>query len=151
MNFNTNKQFKNLRDRGFVKFCGQKQIYVGIAYSRMQNLDIADIIRYFNSVFRGLWNYFCFVDNSSTLSNVWWALQKSLAYTISAKNRITGIRKVFKKYGYPTKDESGKVQFWKPETFARDPKVLQKLRSKSSLTYANLLKNLGPTNLPVPT
>ena len=128
MKLNTNKLFKVLRYRGFVKFCRQKHIYVGIAYSRMQNKDLADIIRYYNSVFRGLWNMYCFVDNSSTLNNVWWALQMSLAYTISAKNRITGIRKVFKKYGYPTKDESGKVQFWKPETFARDPKVLQKKR-----------------------
>jgi hypothetical protein len=125
MKLNIKKLFKRLFDRGFVKWDRNKQIYVGIAYSRLQNLDIADIIRYYNSVFRGLWNYYCFVDNRSNLHNVWWALQMSLAYTISRKNRMTRIHKVFKQYGYPTKEKDNKVEFWKPQTFTRDPKILQ--------------------------
>jgi len=80
----------------------------------MQNLDVADIIRSFNSVFRGLWNYYSFVDNSSSLQHVWWALHESLAFTLSRKDRMTGIRKVFQKYGYPIKDQTGKVIYWRP-------------------------------------
>ena len=62
--------FKRLKDRGFVKLSRPKQMHVGVAYGRMQNLDVPDIIRYYNSVFRGLWNYFSFVDNSSSLNKV---------------------------------------------------------------------------------
>jgi hypothetical protein len=47
----TKRILKRLKSRGLVKFDGNK--YKGIAYSRMQNLDIPDIIKYFNSVFRG--------------------------------------------------------------------------------------------------
>ena len=62
--------FKRLKDRGFVKFSTAKNTYVGIPYSRMQNKDIADIIRYFNTVFRGIWNYYAFTDNSSGLNHI---------------------------------------------------------------------------------
>jgi len=114
MTIDLNGIFKRLRDRGFVKLSTSKGIYKGIAYCRMQNLDVSDFIRYFNSVFRGLWNYYSFVDNSSSLQHVWWALHESLAFTLSRKDRMTGIRKVFQKYGYPIKDQTGKVIYWRP-------------------------------------
>lgn len=77
---------KRLKTRGFAKFSRPKNIYVGVRYGRMQNLDVIDIIRYFNSVFRGIWNYFSFVDNSPALNKVWWVLHESLAYTLSSKH-----------------------------------------------------------------
>lgn len=94
--------FKRMKDRGFVRFRTSDKRHVGIRYSRMQNRDISDTIRYFNAVFRGYWNYYSFVDNSSALKYVWWAFQESLAYTISSKLRMTGIKGVFQKFGFPT-------------------------------------------------
>lgn len=133
--------FKRMKDRGFVKFRPSDNRHVGIGYSRMQNLDINDIIRYYNAVFRGFWNYYSFVDNSSALNHVWWALQESLAYTISSKLRMTGIRGVFQRFGFPTMSED-KVAFWRPATFARDANRLKKLAKNSSMSFLDMLKNL---------
>ena len=134
--------YKRQSDRGFVKYNPSLKKYKGIAYSRLQNQEIADIITYFNAVFRGLWNYYSFVDNSSTLNNIWWVLQESLAFTISRKLRLQGIRKVFVKFGYPTSDESGKVKFWKPPTFKRDVSIQRKMRKKNTRSFAELLRTL---------
>lgn len=123
--------FKRMKDRGFVKFRPADNRYVGIRYSRIQNLDINDIIRYYNAVFRGIWNYYSFVDNSSALNHVWWALQESLAYTISIKG-------VFQKFGFPTVSKD-KVAFWRPDTFANRLKMLAK---KSHISVTDMLKNL---------
>lgn len=62
--------FKKLKERGFVKYSRSLNRHVGIAYGRMQNLDMVDIIRFFNSVFKGIWNYYSVVDNSSHLNSV---------------------------------------------------------------------------------
>ena len=137
------KLYRKLKERGFVNFSPVKNMYVGIRYTRLQNLDIPDIIRYFNTVFRGLWNYYSFVDNRSALNHVWWSFQESLAFTISSKLRLTGIHRVFKQFGFPTgtKTKDG-VSLWRPTTFARDPTVLQKLSKGSSPTFAQFLKEI---------
>jgi hypothetical protein len=54
---------------------------------------------------------------------------------------MTGIHKVFKEYGYPTKDKESNVEFWKPQNFTRDPTILHNLRRKNTLTYVP--KKLG--------
>lgn len=46
--------YRKLKERGFVKFSRGLNKYVGIPYGRMQNLSVGEIIRYFNSVFRGI-------------------------------------------------------------------------------------------------
>lgn len=140
MTFDVVALFKRLKDRGFVKYSRPKQMHVGVAYSRMQNLDTIDIIRYYNTVFRGIWNYFSFVDNAPALNKVWWALHESLAFTLSSKHRMRGIRQVFKKFGYPIKQD--KLVYWKPETFSRNPKRLLAAAKGSFTTYVNMLASI---------
>ena len=133
--------FRRLKNRGFVKFSRPHNRYVGVRYSRMQNLDIPDIIRYFNSVFRGIWNYYSFTDNSSGLKHVWWALEQSLAFTLSGKLRLTGIHKIFKIYGHPIKDKVSGLFFWRPTTFGRDPNRLLRLSKESQMSFAAMLQS----------
>lgn len=136
------KLFHRLKNRGFVKFSRPHNRYVGIRYSRIQNLDIPDIIRYFNSVFRGIWNYYSFTDNSSALNHIWWALEQSLAFTLSAKLRLTAIHKVFKIYGHPIQDKVSGLSFWRPTTFARDPNRLLRLSKESQMSFAAMLQSI---------
>jgi hypothetical protein len=94
------KMFSKLKDRGFVKFDPNLNCYNGIPCSRVQNLDIRDIIKYYNRVFRGIWSYYRFVDNPKRLSQLWWRLQSSLICTISLKNRLKhGFKKTIAQYG----------------------------------------------------
>lgn len=134
--------FRRLKNRGFVKFSRPHNRYVGVRYSRMQNLDIPDIIRYFNSVFKGIWNYYSFTDNSSALNHIWWALEQSLAFTLSGKLRLTGIHKIFKIYGHPIKDKVSGLAFWRPTTFGRDPNRLLRLSKESQMSFAAMLKSI---------
>jgi len=110
--------YKRLKERGFVYYNQDLRIYKGQALGGLQNLDVPDIISFYNSVFRGIWNYFGFVDNCSSLQKVWWSLQESLAYTLSRKFRLTGIKKVFQRFGHPIRYENR--VFWRPDTWVRD-------------------------------
>lgn len=116
--------YKRLKARGFVYFNPNINIHKGQALGGLQNLDVHDIIGFYNSVFRGLWNYFGFVDNCSSLQKVWWSLQESLAFTLSRKLRLTGIKKVFRRFGNPIKFEQR--EFWRPETWVCDSQRLIK-------------------------
>ena len=110
--------YKRLKTRGFVYFNPNLNIHKGQALGGLQNLDVLDIIGFYNSVFRGIWNYFGFVDNCSSLQKVWWSLQESLAFTLSRKFRLTGIKEVFRRFSYPIKFEHR--EFWRPDTWVRD-------------------------------
>ena len=135
MRVNLVELYKRLKDRGFVYYNQNLRLHKGKALGGLQNLDVTDIITFYNSVFRGFWNYYSFVDNSSSSSfaKLWWSLQESLAFTLSRKFRLTGIKQVFSKFGYPTKFE-GK-EFWRPDTFARDALRLFK-QSMSALDFS---------------
>jgi group II intron reverse transcriptase/maturase len=130
--------FKRLKDRGFVKF--NHNMHVGIRLGRVHNMDIADIIRYYNAVFRGIWNYYSFTDNCSSLNKVWGTLQESLAYTISSKLRLSGTHKVFKTFGNPIKDKQTGIEFWKPISMKRDANAL--LQKGATYSYANLITSI---------
>ena len=135
MRVNLVELYKRLKDRGFVYYNQNLRLHKGKALGGLQNLDVTDIITFYNSVFRGIWKFYSFVDNSYSFAKVWWSLQESLAFTLSRKYRLTGIKQIFSKFGYPTAKSPGRSrvtsrsarrpkfegkQFWRPDTFARD-------------------------------
>lgn len=123
--------YKRLKERGFCYYNPNLKIFKGHALGGLQNLDAHDIILFYNSVFRGIWYYYGFVDNSSSLNQIWWTLQESLAYTLSRKFRQVGIKGIFKRFGNPITIEG--TSFWRPDTFARDAQRLPKwLRNSAS-------------------
>jgi group II intron reverse transcriptase/maturase len=138
--------FRQLKTKGFCFFSHPLGIHKGQAMGAIQNLDIVDIIRYYNSVFRGIWNYFGFANNSSYLAKVWWVLEESLAYTLARKLRIRGISKIFKQFGSPI-SESG-ISFWRPDSFAWDAnRLIHSLSTSASwnLTFKEVLDKINRT------
>ncbi len=137
---------RRLKAKGFCYFSRPLDKGKGQAMGAVQNLDITDIIRFYNSVFRGIWNYFSFVDNSSNLAKVWWVLQESLAYTLARKLRIRGIKKIFMQFGNPI-TELG-VSFWRPDSFARDTyRLINNLHASGGffLTFQEVLAKIQRT------
>jgi hypothetical protein len=61
-------------------------------------LDVDQIINLYNSLLRGLLNYYRFTDNFARLSNIQYILRFSLAKTLAMKFR-TSMRKIFQKHG----------------------------------------------------
>ena len=111
--------FDKLKTQGFVK---QNNAYGGVtatALKRIVNMDHADIVTYYNSVVRGILNYYSFADNRKSLSSVARALQMSCARTLALKYKLRFAAKVFKKYGKHLKDPDSGTEFHLPGTYKR--------------------------------
>jgi nicotine oxidoreductase len=78
-------------DKGFPKYVG-KFIY----------LSDYEIIKRYNSIIRGFMNFYNSAENRSSLGELIYIVEFSLAHTLAAKHRIS-LAKVFKKYGRPFK------------------------------------------------
>lgn len=71
----TNKVIKKLHSNGFIKKVTSHSNhndmeYKGTFKGNLINMDHADIIRYYNSVLRGLQNYYCFCKNRISVVRV---------------------------------------------------------------------------------
>jgi group II intron reverse transcriptase/maturase len=62
-------------------------------------LDADQIIRLYNSILRGLLNYYRFVDNFASLSRIQYILRYSLAKTLAHKYRLT-MTAIFGRHGH---------------------------------------------------
>lgn len=66
---------------------------------RIYNQDIPDILRYYNSIIRGILNYYTFADNRATLGMIIHGLKHSCALTLKGKLKLPSRAAVFKKFG----------------------------------------------------
>ena len=103
-----------------------KLIYRGTFRGNLINLDHADIIRYYNSVMRGIYNYYDFTLNISNLANVMWLLTESCALTLARKFKIKTLAKIFQKLGKDLgcdielkSGENKRVSIFKPVDFTK--------------------------------
>lgn len=74
-------------------------IWRGTFRGNLINLEHADIIRYYNSVIRGIYNYYRIVGNMNQLAHVIWLLTESCALTLARKYGLRTLRKTFNKFG----------------------------------------------------
>jgi len=59
-----------------------------------------DILKYYNSVIRGILNYYSFADNHSSLGMIVHGLKHSCALTLKGKFKLASRAAIFKKYGH---------------------------------------------------
>ncbi|MGR5978726.1 group II intron reverse transcriptase/maturase [Bacillus cereus] len=74
-------------------------------------MDTDQIINRFNSINRGIQNYYRFVDNFAKIGRIQYILKFSLAKTLAKKYRIS-VSKVFKKF---SKDITFRIKKYKWE------------------------------------
>jgi len=141
------KLIQKLKTRQFVKHNPNGTKVVAIGLKRMQNLDHADIIGYYNSVVRGILNYYSFADNRSSLGSIVRLLHMSCARTLALKYKMRFAAKVFKKFGKALTCENTGVSLFMPGTLARthaqhvsSPSTLEALERSwaNKLTRSNL-------------
>jgi len=97
-----------LIQRGFANSNGRPK-YQG----KYINLTIQEIIQRYNSVLRGIMNFYNMAENRSCLNEANYILEYSLAHTLAAKLRLS-LRKVFIKFGSPIKFKTGVFRYDKP-------------------------------------
>lgn len=109
---------EKLNKRGFVDSNGKPK-FVG----KLLFLSDYEIVKRFNSVLRGIMNFYNTAENRSQLAEVVYILEYSLAHTLGAKHGMS-LPKVFSKFGKPIKvviangKKEKEVRFDKPDSLA---------------------------------
>jgi retron-type reverse transcriptase len=74
--------------------------YFSTALKFLVNLDHADILRFYNSKFLGLINYYSFVNNFNGFGTIAWYFRNSCALTLALKYKLKTSAKAFKKFKF---------------------------------------------------
>lgn len=108
-----------LKTGGFCRTSGENSFFP-CSKKNLVALEDHDIVMRFNSVWRGIYNYYAVANNAAHLNRVKYVLQYSCLMTIAHKHRLR-LPKVISKYGtYPRvkylggKGEQKEVAFWRP-------------------------------------
>lgn len=119
VNIDLKKVYKKLVVSGVAKFDSQNQIVPrGTAMNALINLSHYEIISFYNSKMRGLYNFFSFAGNRKRLYLVLWILKSSCALTLAKKYKISTQGGIFKKFGaLLTCPETG-IKIFKPDTLS---------------------------------
>lgn len=91
--------------------------FIPTKLGRCINLDHQNILRYYNSVIRGVLNYYSFVNNRKSLGSFVHGLKLSCARTLALKYKLRHASKVYRKFGSKLKSPDGNVELFIPSTF----------------------------------
>jgi len=112
------KLLSRLHEKGFIKWTPQgKAVPTSVGW--LQNMDHADILRYYNAVARGILNYYSFSDNRSSLGGIIRLLHMSCARTFAIKYKLRFMSKAFGRFGRKLACPKTGTEFYFPETFKR--------------------------------
>jgi len=139
--------FIKLAKKGFFK--RRNVDFVPTFVGRCINFDHATILQYYNSVIRGLLNYFCFVNNHKSLGSIIHGLKFSCARTFALKYKVRHAAKIFKRFGGFLKCPVTSYKLFIPSTFKAskkfgvNPERFENIINKTwnnKLTKSNLFK-----------
>lgn len=113
------KLVKKIVTRKFVKWnpSGNKMIPTAVKW--LQNLDHADIVKYYNACIRGTVNFYSFADNRSSLGTLVRYLHISCARTLALKYKLRFMAKVYKKFGKLLTCPDTGIKLYKPDSLSR--------------------------------
>ena len=142
-----NKVLNKLEINGFIRKRirhdkHNKYEYRGTFKGNLINLDHADILNYYNSVLRGLYNYYDFIDNMNQLAYICWLITESCCLTLARKLKLRTMSKTYSKLGkdlgcnIETKEGKKRISLFKPNNFQK------KHITKGTTSLIDPLKNL---------
>lgn len=119
VNIDLRKVYKKLVTSGVAKFDNLNQIVPrGTAMNALINLSHYEIIAFYNSKMRGLYNFYSFAGNRKRLNLVFWILKSSCALTLAKKYKIKTQGGIFKKFGTLLTCPDTDVKIFKPDTLS---------------------------------
>lgn len=123
------KVIKRMLTRGLIRkrvapMSNNELIVRGTFQGNLTQLDHADILRYYNSVMRGVYNYYNFVNNMKKVAHIMWLLEESCCMTLMRKFRMKYMTQAYRKFGKDLgceiKDKKGntkRIYFEKPKSY----------------------------------
>lgn len=104
--FDYHKILDKLKESGTIRLRIRKTsndkndlIHRGRFRGNLMHLDHPDILNYYNSIVRGIYNYYCICRNHNQLYNILWLIKESCALTLARKFKMRTMKKVFSKFG----------------------------------------------------
>jgi group II intron reverse transcriptase/maturase len=107
--------FEKATSNGFFK--KRHGEFVPTFVGRCINLDHQDILRYYNSVIRGVLNYYSFANNRKSLGSFVHGLKHSCARTLALKYKLRHASKAYRRFGSKLKSPDGNMELFIPSTF----------------------------------
>jgi hypothetical protein len=104
INMDTQKVLKKLQANGFIRkrtshLRHNELEYRGMFRGNLINLEHPDILRYYNSVIRGVQNYYAFSRNRTDVARIGWLIKESCALTLARKFKLKTLKKAFETFG----------------------------------------------------
>jgi group II intron reverse transcriptase/maturase len=100
---------------GFFKKKARKFVPTKVGW--LINFDHADILRYYNSVIRGILNFYSFSNNRKSLGSLVHGLKFSCARTLALKYKLRFASKTFSRFGSKLKCPDTGLELFIPKTF----------------------------------
>uniref|UniRef100_UPI003001AD1D hypothetical protein n=1 Tax=Cocconeiopsis kantsiensis TaxID=3082010 RepID=UPI003001AD1D len=111
--------------------------FIPTKVGRCINFDHQDILRYYNSVIRGVLNYYSFANNRKSLGRFVHGLKLSCARTLALKYKLRHASKIYKKFGPKLRSPDGSIELFIPSTF----KAIKKFSCSVPITDDAILNN----------
>lgn len=105
--------------RGYMRWSVSLNRAVPTSFRSVVNFDHHTIIQFYNSVIRGILNYYRFADNRKSMGNIAHSLKMSCALTLALKYKLRTASKVFKTFGKFLTCPETNLGIYIPDTFAR--------------------------------
>ncbi len=112
--FPMKRALMRLMEKGFVKRLKGNN-FKGTALRKLIHHPLYNIIEYYNSVYRGIANYYKICSFRAPLRNIHYILKSSCALTIALKMKLRTMHKTLKVYGrfLTIKENNSKISFIK--------------------------------------
>ena len=107
--------FEKATVNGFFKKKAGKFVPTKVGW--LINLDHADILGYYNSVIRGILNFYSFANNRKSLGSLVHGLKLSCARTLALKYKLRFASKVYRRFGGRLKCPDTGLEIFIPDTF----------------------------------
>nr|YP_001315141.1 putative reverse transcriptase and intron maturase [Chlorokybus atmophyticus]ABO15142.1 putative reverse transcriptase and intron maturase [Chlorokybus atmophyticus] len=133
------KLIDRLQLRGYYRWSETLNRAVPTALRSLVNLDHRTILLLYNSVIRGILNYYSFADNRKSLGSIIHGLKWSCALTLALKYKLRTAAKAYKAFGRRLACADSGVELYIPDTFARLPH-LEKFKSGGVITPEQAIK-----------
>lgn len=137
--------FEKATYNGFFKKRHGK--FIPTKVGRCINLDHQDILRYYNSVIRGVLNYYSFANNRKSLGSFVHGLKLSCARTLALKYKRRHASKVYRRFGSKLKSPDGSVELYIPQTFKAIKKFSCNVPVPDNVIFSNWNNKLTKSNL----
>jgi hypothetical protein len=126
--------FEKATVNGFFKKKAGKFVPTKVGW--LINLDHADILGYYNSVIRGILNFYSFANNRKSLGSLVHGLKLSCARTLALKYKLRFASKVYRRFGGKLKCPETGLELFIPKTF----KAIHKFSINAPIPYEVLFK-----------